>query len=108
MASRKTIVKLPAGSLRTIVAACCMVASVAIVVHHSVAAADMPGMPTAETCVSVAAHAVETPAAPLMLLLALAGAVLLVGFLLDSRPRPAQPLARARAAPPDFRVPLRC
>jgi hypothetical protein len=95
------------GSPRAIVAVLCLVASVAIFAHHSVPSMDMPGMSSVETCVSVAAHVVEAPAAPAVVLFALAGAVVLVGFSLGRPLRPS-PLARARAGPREFRIPLRC
>jgi uncharacterized membrane protein YphA (DoxX/SURF4 family) len=102
-----TLKILNTGSLRAIAAACCIVASAAIFVHHGAPSMDMPGMSSVETCVSVAAHVVEAPAAPAVVLFALAGAVVLLGFSLGRPLRPS-PLARGRAGPREFRIPLRC
>ncbi|HEV7565288.1 MAG TPA: hypothetical protein VGO31_04955 [Microbacteriaceae bacterium] len=98
---------LNAGSSRAIAAACCIVASAAIFVHHSAPSMDMPGMSSIETCVSVAAHAVETPVASATLLATLVGAVVLFSQFLGSRLQPTRP-GRARAGPSELRVPLRC
>lgn len=95
------------GSLRIIVAMCCVVASAAILVHHSVPSMDMSGPSSAETCVAVAAHAVEVAAAPTMLFFAFAGAVLLHGFSFGIAVRPTR-FMRARAGPTELRIPLRC
>jgi hypothetical protein len=95
------------GSLRTVVVVCCIAASAAILVHHGVPSMDMPGMSSVETCVSVAAHAVEAPVAPAILMIAVASAVLLLSRTFGMRVRPTRS-ARARAGPSELRIPLRC
>jgi hypothetical protein len=103
----RTLKMLNTGSLRTVVVACCIVASAAILVHHGVPSMEMPGMSSVETCVSVAAHAVEAPVAPAILMIAVAGAVLLLRFSLGMPVRSTRS-ARARAGPSELGIPLRC
>jgi uncharacterized membrane protein YphA (DoxX/SURF4 family) len=97
-----------AYSLRALGATICALASFAIFVHHAAPSMDMHGMAgMTETCVSVAAHAGGALAAPAVLLLALAGAALLlpvaIRVVFASRS-----IGRARAGPPELRMPLRC
>ena len=93
--------------LRTLAVSACVAASVAVFVHHSAPLMDMPGMASAETCVSVAAHAIVAPVAPAMLLISVAGLVILFASQLAITKRQS-PLARARAGPRELRIPLRC
>lgn len=104
---RRTLKMLNTGLLRTVVVVCCIVASAAIFVHHGVPSMDMPGMSSVETCVSVAAHVVEAPVAPSLLMMGVAGAVLLLTFSLGMPVRSTRS-ARARAGPSELRIPLRC
>jgi hypothetical protein len=95
------------GSLRLIGAVICVLASVAIFAHHGVPAMDMHGMASAtETCVAVAVHATDAPAAPGVNLAALAEVLLLIPLALGLAS--ARATGRARAGPRELRIPLRC
>ena len=94
---------------RTLAALACTVASAAILAHHGVPSMDMHGVSSAaETCVAVAAHAVDAPAASGWLpVVALGGAALLapsIARVLLYR----RQTVRARAGPDELLVPLRC
>ena len=93
---------------RRLTAATCVLASVAILAHHSVPATDMHGVSAAmETCVAVVAHAAQGLAVPPALFAALLGPALLIAFppLLVSAQRR---VTRARASPTELRTSLRC
>jgi hypothetical protein len=69
---------------------------------------DMHGMAgMTETCVAIAAHAGGALAAPAAVLIALAGALLLIPVVLRAAFAPRR-IDRARAGPAELRIPLRC
>lgn len=85
----------------------CALASFAILAHHSAPGMDLHGpVAMTETCVSVAAQAIGHLAGPAALVVALAGVLLLVAVSLDAFAL--RPAGRARAAPAELRIPLRC
>jgi len=85
-----------------------VLASLAILAHHSIPPTDMHGMSSAmETCVAVAGHATQSVAVPAALIAALLGAIVLMRFVpfrVSARPR----VTRARAGPSELRISLRC
>ena len=97
-----------ARSLRRLIAAVCLFASLAILAHHSIPPTDMHGMSSAmETCVAVAGHATHGLAVPVALVAALLGASFLMRLVplpVLARPR----VTRARAGPSELRISLRC
>jgi len=85
----------------------CAVASFAILAHHAAPSLDRHGPANmTETCVSVAAQTIGHLAAPAALLLTFAAALLPVAATLSTLAR--RPAGRARAAPAELRIPLRC
>jgi hypothetical protein len=93
---------------RRLTAVICVLASVAILAHHSVPEMNMHGMSSAmETCVATVSHVTEGVAVPAAFFAVLLAPMVLIAFspLLVS---PHRRVLRARASPTELRIALRC